>query len=102
MHRGDNHVQLGQDHVGEVEAAVLQDVALGPGQDPDRVTCLHRADLGALLAQALHAEALRDRERARVVGHDDVLVAAGLGRLDEALERMVAVRPLRVVVKVAA
>ena len=63
---------------------------------------LHGADLGALLAQALDAETLRDRERARVIGHDHVLVPARLGGLDQTLERMVAVGPFRVVVQVAA
>jgi hypothetical protein len=98
---GQDHVQLGQHLVGEVERAVGQDVALGAGQDPDAVAGLERPDLPELLAELLGAEAAGDRRRAGMVGDDDVLVAARLRGGDQRLERVVAVRPVGVRVEVA-
>ncbi len=60
------------------------------------------ADGGDLRPQLLHAEAAGDRGRARMIGHDDVLVAARLGRGHQRLERVAAVGPVGVRVQVAA
>ena len=80
VHGGQHDVELGQHLVGEVERAVGQDVALGAGQDADAEARLQRRGWPRdLRAQLLHAEAAGDRRRARVVGDDDVLVAARLG-----------------------
>ena len=102
VHGRHHDVELAQLLVGEVEGAVGEDVALGAGQDADREARLQGADGRALGTQLVDAEAAGDGERARVIRHDDVLVAARLGRLHQALQRVMAVRPVGVGVQVAA
>ena len=61
----------------QVERAVLEDVDLDAGEDPERAPArsLSAVDLVELLAQPLAVEAVGDREAGRVVGEHQVLVA---------------------------
>ena len=103
MHAAHHDVQP-VEHLGRlVEGAVLEDVDLDAAQDAERrellVQPVNQLDL---LAQAVGAQAVRDREPGRVVGHRQVLVAE-LGRSPRhALDRRAAVGPVRVHVQVAA
>ena len=97
-----HHVQLGKEVIREIHAPVGQDVALAPGEDADPVLRLERPDARDLLAQLLGREPARHRRGARVVGDDDVLVAARLGLGHQPLERQPPVGPVRVGVQVPA
>ena len=69
VHARDHHVELGEQLVGMVERAVLEDVALDAGEDAERRELLVQSgDDVELLAQPLDREAARDLERRRMVG----------------------------------
>ena len=102
VHGRQYDVQLAQDLGREVQRPVGEDVALAAREDSNLEARLERPERPDLLAQPVDAQTARHGRGRRVVGDDDVLVAARLGRLDELLDRMVAVRPVGVRVQVAA
>ena len=61
MDRGDHQVEGGQRFVGEVEAAVRQDIDLGPVQDPRQARSgIDGRDLGGARPKALGRQSLGD------------------------------------------
>ena len=75
VHAGDDDVELGEQLRLLVERAVLEDVDLDAGEDPERRQLfVDRGDDLELLAQPLGAEPVGDREPRRVVGERDVVV----------------------------
>ena len=76
VRRGLHPLELGEDVVGQVEAAVVEDVALGAAQDPERRELLVRArNLLGLAAQVVGVKARHDTHGAGVVADRDVGVA---------------------------
>ena len=86
----------------QVELAVLQDVDLHPGQDPEGGEALvEHGQVVELGEEPLPVEAVGDRQPAGVVGEHHVLVAEGDGRRRHVLDAGAAVAPRGVGVAVA-
>src|SRR2546421_6974949 len=103
MDRSNDQVERGQGFVGKVEAAVGQDVDLGPVQDPRQARSgIDGRDLGGASSKALGCQPLGDLQRLRVVGQDDVVIAALLGGSRHLGDLVAPVAPITVRVQVAA
>src|SRR3546814_10286918 len=76
VHARHDHVETLEHVLVLVERAVLEDVDLDAGEDPERSQLLVQAlDLVELLEQPLPVEPVRDGQTRRVVGEHQVLVA---------------------------
>ena len=94
MNAGDDHVELAEQLVGLVEAAVLQDVDLDPLEHPERRHRLVQVATEAhLLPQPLRAQAAGHLEPRRVVGDRAVLMAQRPRGDHHLLDRAAAVGP---------
>ena len=97
MHAGHHDVEFGQQVFVLVESAVLEDVHLDAGQDPERghllVQGAHHVEL---IPQPLGIEPVRHRQAGAVVGQDQIAVTEVSGRLGHVRDRAPAVRPVRV------
>ena len=98
---GHDDVQLGQQRGVLVERAVLEDVDLDPGEDPERrqllVELTHHVQLAS---QPLGGEPVGDGEPWRVVAQHHPLVPQVARRPRHLRDRRAAVRPVRVGVAV--
>ncbi len=104
VHRADHQVQPGEQLVLLVQRAVVEDVDLDAGEDPEAVRQLlvQLRHVVELAAQAVGGQPVRDLEPRRVVGEHEVLMAeVGRGQR-HLLDRGTAVRPVGVHVQVAA
>jgi hypothetical protein len=98
-----NPVQLCEDVVGEIEAAVREDVALDPAQHVERSETLVRGrNLLRLPAYVVGGEPRNNADVHRVIADREVLVAALTCSDSHLLDARLAIRPRRVAVKVAA
>jgi hypothetical protein len=103
VHTGDDDVQLGQQVEVLVERAVLEDVHLNAGQDPEgRQILVQLRQDAKLVPQPLSVEPVRHGEAGAVVGQDQVLVAQRTRRLCHFADRAATVGPVRVGVAVTA
>jgi hypothetical protein len=103
VHAGHHQVELGQQLVLLVQRAVLEDVDLDPGEDPERRQLLvEQRDLDQLGPQPVRGQPVGDREPGRVVGEHEVRVAEVAGGDRHLPDRRPAVRPGRVGVAVTA
>ena len=103
VHARDHEVELGQQLRLLVQRAVVEDVHLDPGEDPERRQLLvQQRDLDQLGAQPLRGQPVRDRQPGRVIGQHHVLVAEVAGGLRHLPDRRATVGPVRMGVAVAA
>jgi hypothetical protein len=99
----DDEVETAQQAGCLVERAVVEDVDLDSGEDPERRhLVVQRRDDVELLLQPLCGQPARHLQPGRVVGEHDVLVAEVAGRLRHLGDGRAAVGPVRVQVAVAA
>ena len=76
MDTGHHVIELGEDGVGEIERAVLEDIALGAAEEPESVEVLvQRSDFGDLLFQTGGVEAVGLDGGFAVVGNAEVFQA---------------------------
>ncbi len=102
VNAGDDHVVARQHLIGIVERGVRPDLDLGAVQDPKgRQLGVETRDLGALLIDAVGGEAAGHAERGRVVGEHDVLMSEVARGSRHGLDRVDAIGPVRVRVRVA-
>ena len=85
---GDAVVELREDFVGKVERAVLENIHLAAGEEPEvpLERLVQRADLFDLREQPRLVEAVRLEGRLRVIGDAEILQAEflrGVGHLGE-------------------
>ena len=103
VHGGDDEIELGEAVVGEVEAAVVQDVALDAGEQRQSFEpAVQRAHAGGVLERAALVEAVGHRQRLTVIGDGDVLVSHAVRGRGHRLEIVLAVGRGRVHVQIAA
>ena len=101
VHRGDDDVESCQQIVGQVEAAVLQDVDLHAGEDAERRELLvERGDLDQLVGEACGIQSVGDGQPGRVVGHHEVLMTQRPRGAGHVGDRRTPVGPQRVRVAV--
>ena len=92
VHGGDDHVELRENFVVEVELAVFQDVDFDSGEQANAGDALLRgADFFDLRERALFVHAVGDGDGFRVVGERDVLVAEIAAGFAHFLDGIVAV-----------
>ena len=98
----DDDVEASQQLIGVVEGRVGSDLELGAVQDAERGELgVDPRDLHRLLVDARRSEAASDPERGRVIREHDVLVAEVTRGPGHHLDRVDAVRPAGVRVRVA-
>ncbi len=101
VHRGDDHVELCERVVIEVEASIRQDVDLCTVQDGDRGEVLaHRFNGTALTSIPGATEPSGHAERLRVVGDRDVGVSARGACFDHFAQRVLSIGRVRVHVQI--
>ena len=102
MDGGDDEVELGKTVVGEIERAVVPDVALDAREQADAIeTGVERANARRLLQRSALVEAVGHGQRLAVVGDRQVLEAGGARRSRHRLEVFLAVGGIGVAVQVA-
>ncbi len=102
VHCAHGKVELLQNAVGQVQAAVLQDVDLAGLEHHDAVqTLVDPVDLGDLCGQALGVQTVGHRDVLGVIGDGEVLVAARPRRLGHGADGVVAVAGPGMAVQVA-
>ena len=92
-----------EDAIGEIEAAVGQDVDFAAVEDRDvGVPLAEAGDFVSLALDAVDRQVARRRRARRVIGDREVLVAERTAPVDHRLDRVAAVAPRRVHVEIAA